>query len=112
MSTALDAEKMDISYNAVTDAIEIKVTSRKTFQDITLIKFLDKTKERNICDPINGFSYNGKLNAAKSTDKQKVYDLHYRGTEVNDGYSKLTAVFTLMDDQGTMNFNLTTSEDY
>jgi hypothetical protein len=29
-----------------------------------------------------------------------------------DEFKDLTAVFTLMDDDGTINFNMTTTEDY
>lgn len=86
MGTTLEAQSMYISYNHAMDTIEIRVTKRKSFQDLTLIKFLDRTKERNICDEKSGFSYTGVLNIAKSTNKQKIYDLHYRATSMKDDY--------------------------
>jgi hypothetical protein len=40
-----------------------------------------------------------------------VYELT-PATTMPDQFKNLTAVFTLMDEEGTINFNMTTSEDY
>ena len=106
----LDPEAMDIIYNSTTNTLEIMPTQRKTFADLGFIKFLDKTTEPNVCDS-TGFQYTATLDTDNSTSTQQIYSLK-PATTMPDQFKDLTAVFTLMSDDGTVNFNMTTTEDY
>lgn len=101
---------MTIAYNATMDTVDITPSTRKTFAELGFIKFLDKTTEPNVCDS-TGFQYSATLNDTNSTNQQKIYSLT-PATSMPGEFKDLTAVFTLMSDDGTINFNMTTTEDY
>jgi len=109
MGLALEPETMTIVYDAANDTINIttNATGRQTFNELGFIKFLDKRTEPNICDA-EVFNYNWKQVDKNDTDF--VYNLT---SNKQPGVIKdLVAHFKLLDDDGTVVFNLTTVDDY
>ena len=75
------------------------------FNEIGFIKFGNSKLEQNFCDAAT-FQYDG--TKAASDDHAVTYNLVSRG---GDQMEPLVAVFTQMDDQGTINVEITTKKD-
>lgn len=105
---------MTITYDESTEVLSIMPTATsksRTFRDLGFIKFLDKGTDPNVCDS-TGFSYSAVKNDKSSTDTSYIYDVTPKNPGSSGEVKDLIAKFTILDDDGTINFNLTTKEDF
>ena len=106
----LNPVMMDSSYDPDLEILTIKpdvATTNLTFREIGFIKFGNSAVDPNICDPA-GFSYNATQINANDT----YIELELVPALGGDILENLYLTALLMDDDGSINLNITTKSDW
>jgi len=103
---------MDASYDEKLEVLTIKpaaTTANLTFREIGFIKFGNSATDPNVCDA-KGFSYNATELTDLGNDTFRAFELV--PALGGDVLETLYATALLMDDDGSVNLNITTKSDW
>lgn len=103
---------MNFTYDPVYEVLTIKPdagTANLTFKDIGFIKFGNSAVDPNVCDS-KGFTYHGQEITDLKNDTFSAFEL--TPAIGGDVLETLYATALLMDNEGSINFNITTKSDW
>jgi len=112
LGTTLEPERMDATYDEALEILTIKpsaASTNLTFREIGFIKFGNSQTDPNVCDS-KGFSYNATELTDLSNDTFSAFELI--PAVGGDVVETLYATALLMDDDGSVNLNITTKSDW
>jgi len=112
MGRELQPKAMNFNYDPKFEVLTIKpdnTTANLTFRDIGFIKFGNSAVDPNVCDS-KGFTYHGQEITDLKNNTFSAFEL--TPAIGGDVLETLYATALLMDDEGSINFNITTKSDW
>ena len=105
MGAGLNPKSMNVHYDKETDILKITPISNLSFSDIGFVKFGNTKADPHVCDPTSFAWYSEEIVDLKN-DTYRAFNLtptpYYTSV-----LEPLVATALLMDDEGSINFNVT-----